>query len=239
MRFRAVHWAYQHHSAVFFLGLGFFSAVLISLLVLLGLHGQAPGIQLLIALLLLIPASQLSLEVMNYLVTRFLPPRALPKMDFKVSGIPEAYRTLVVVPTMLADLETIQAEAENLEIRYLANKEANLLFGLFTDYRDSSQAHCEADESLLQAAKRCIETLNQRYGGERFFLFHRQRKWSDSEQKFIGWERKRGKLEELNGLIDGTRPHEAERLVYVGDRDQLSNVRFVITLDSDTQLPHH
>ena len=73
---------------------------------------------------------------------------------------------------------------------------------------------------------------------ERFFLFHRERNWSESEQKFIGWERKRGKLEELNRLIDGTRPDEADRLVYVGDPDQLSNVRFVITLDSDTQLPH-
>ena len=93
-------------------------------------------------------------------------------------------------------------------------------------------------QSLLQAATQCIEALNQRHGGERFFLFHRERKWCESEQKFIGWERKRGKLEELNGLIDGTRPREAERLVYVGDPDQLSNVRFVITLDSDTQLPH-
>ena len=82
------------------------------------------------------------------------------------------------------------------------------------------------------------KALNQRYGGERFFLFHRDRSWSESEQKFIGWERKRGKLEELNRLIDGTRPEDAGRLVYVGDPDQLSNVRFVITLDSDTQLPH-
>ncbi len=97
---------------------------------------------------------------------------------------------------------------------------------------------CEADAALLQAATTCIQALNQRHGGERFFLFHRERKWCESEQKFIGWERKRGKLEELNGLIDGTRPREADRLVYVGDPDQLSNVRFVITLDSDTQLPH-
>ena len=122
---------------------------------------------------------------------------------------------------MLVDQETIQAEAEKLEIRYLANKEDNLLFGLFSDYVDATQAHCEADASLLQAATQCIEALNQRHGGERFFLFHRERKWSESEQKFIGWERKRGKLEELNGLIDGTRPREAERLVHVGDPDQL------------------
>ncbi len=178
-----------------------------------------PGIQFILALLLLIPASQLALEVMNYLVMRLFPPRTLPKMDFRVSGIPDACRTLVVVPMMLVDQETIKAEAEKLEIRYLANKEANLLFGLYSDYKDAAQAHCDADAALLQTATQCIEALNQRHGGERFFLFHRERKWCESEQKFIGWERKRGKLEELNDLIVGTRPREAERLVYVGDPD--------------------
>ena len=237
LRFRALHWTYRHHSSVYFTGVGFFSVALVSLLVLIGLHGETPGIQLFVALLMLIPASQLSLEVMNYLVMRLLPPRTLPKMDYRLSGIPDAYRTLVVVPVMLVDLETIKEEAEKLEIRYLANKENNLLFGLFSDYMDAPQVHCEADESLLQTAKVCIEALNHRYGGNRFFLFHRERKWSESEQKFIGWERKRGKLEELNGLISGTRPHEADRLLHVGNPDQLSNIRFVITLDSDTQLP--
>jgi len=236
-RFRVLQWVYRHHSAVYFLGLSFFSAVFISLIVLLGLRGQAPGIRLVIVLLLLIPVSQLALQVLNYLVMRLLPPRALPKMDFGVSGIPDAFRTLVVVPVLLGDAETIRAEVEKLEIRYLANKEGNLLFSLFTDYTDSDQAHREDDERLLQTVTESLEALNHRYGGERFFLFHRARTWSESEQKFIGWERKRGKIEELNRLIDGTRPEDATRLVYVGDPDHLSNVRFVITLDSDTQLP--
>ncbi|MGA2611431.1 MAG: glycosyl transferase, partial [Terriglobia bacterium] len=236
-RFRALQWVYRHHSAVYFLGLSFFFAVFISPIVLLGRRGQTPGIRLVIALLLLLPVSQLALEVLNYLVMRLLPPRALPKMDFQVSGIPDAFRTLVVVPVLLRDAETIRAEVEKLEIRYLANKEGNLLFSLFTDYTDSDEAHREDDERLLQTVTESLEALNHRYGGERFFLFHRDRRWSESEQKFIGWERKRGKIEELNRLIDGTRPEDAARLVYVGDPDHLSNVRFVITLDSDTQLP--
>ena len=99
---------------------------------------------------------------------------------------------------MLVDEETIRAEVEKLEIRYLANKEDNLLFSLFTDYTDSDQVQHEDDEQLLQTAIESIEALNHRYGGERFFLFHRERTWSESEQKFIGWERKRGRLEELN-----------------------------------------
>jgi cyclic beta-1,2-glucan synthetase len=237
-RFRAVQWIYRHHSAAYFLGIGFFAAVFISPIVLLGMRGQTAGIRLWLALLLLVPISQLSLEVMNYLVTRLLPPRTLPKMAFEDSGIPDEFRTLVVVPMLLVDAETIRAEAEKLELRYLANKEDNVLFGLFSDYADSKQAHGEEDEHLLQTAIEGIEALNNRYRGERFFLFHRERKWSESEQKFIGWERKRGKLEELNRLIDGTRPEDADRLAYVGDPDRLPDVRFVITLDSDTQLPH-
>ena len=189
-------------------------------------------------LLLLIPVSQLAIEVVNYLISRFLPPRPLPKMDFEISGIPDAFRTLVVVPMMLVNEETIRAEVEKLEIRYLANKEANLFFSLFTDYTDSATLSHEDDSRLLQTASACLGELNQRHGGDRFFLFHRERTWSESEQKFIGWERKRGKLEELNRLIDGTRPETAAPMVYVGDPDHLADVRFIITLDSDTQLPH-
>src|SRR5690606_29911351 len=92
VRFRALQWVRRHHSAVYFSGLGLFSAVFVSLIVGVGLRGQSPGIQLLIALLLLIPSSQLSLEIVNYLVTRLVPPHTLPKMDFEASGIPDTFR---------------------------------------------------------------------------------------------------------------------------------------------------
>lgn len=237
LRFRALHRAYCHPLAVYLLGLAFFSTVFIVLSVGLGLHAHSTGIQLLIAALLFIPVSQLAIEVLNTLIMRFFPSLALPKMDFRKSGIPDACRTLVVVPTILSDSETIKDDAEKLEIRYLANQDANLLFGLYSDFTDADAAHSAADAELLKHATECIETLNQRYGGDRFFLFHRQRTWCVSEQKFMGWERKRGKLEELNDLIVGTRPRQAERLVHVGDPNRLGDVRFVITLDSDTQLP--
>ncbi|MFH0799880.1 MAG: glucoamylase family protein [Pseudomonadota bacterium] len=236
--FRALRWAYRHHTAVYFLGLAFFSAIFIFLALRSGLCAPAFWMQCIAVMLLIVPASQLSLDVVNYLVKRLFPPRTLPKMDFKVPGIPDACRTLVVVPMMLTDPERVAAEVERLEIRYLANAEANVLFGLFSDYTDANEEHAPADESLLRIATQGIEALNQRHGGERFFLFHRERRWCDSEQGFIGWERKRGKLTELNGLIDGTRPPEAERLVHAGNPDRLGNVRFIITLDSDTQLPH-
>ncbi|MDR3629118.1 MAG: glucoamylase family protein [Desulfocapsaceae bacterium] len=243
-RYRLLAWIYGHHTAVYFCGIGGFFALFVFLAAHFALTpgfnpvARAPVVFAGLVLLLLIPVSQLAIEVANYLATRLLPPRPLPKMDFETSGIPDAFRTLVVVPMLLADTETVRAEVEKLEIRYLANKEANLLFSLFSDYADSAAPSREDDSHLLRTAREYMAALNQRHGGERFFLFHRERTWSKSEQKFIGWERKRGKLEELNRLIDGTRPENSPPLVHVGNSDHLTDVRFIITLDSDTQLPH-
>jgi cyclic beta-1,2-glucan synthetase len=242
-RHRFLAWIHVHHSAVYLGTIGLVFILFLSLITLFALPpffgptGQ-PAANFFALLLLALPLSQLAIEVTNYLITRLLPPRPLAKMDFADSGIPDNFRTLVVVPMMLSDRETVRSEVENLQIRYLANKENNLLFGLFSDFTDAETRSLKEDDNLLQEAKEQLEALNQRHGKERFFLFHRQRCWSESEQKFIGWERKRGKLEELNRLIDGTRPENSPPLVYVGNVDHLVNIRFIITLDSDTQLPH-
>ena len=243
-RYRTLAWLHRHHAAVYFLTICGFSTLFVFLIIVFAFipgNGQnlpSKAICLGLLLLLLIPVCQLAIEGVNYLITRLLPPRSLPKMNFEETGIPDAFRTLVVVPMMLVNEEMIQAEVEKLEIRYLANKETNLLFSLFTDYTDSATLSSDEDSPLLQAVIDSMTELNQRHGGKRFFLFHRQRTWSESEQVFIGWERKRGKLEELNQLIEGTRPETAPGLVYLGDPDHLTEVRFIITLDTDTQLPH-
>jgi len=237
--YRAHAWIYKHHAAVYACSIGGCTALFLLLAASVGSDRSVGSIGLTgLLLLLLLPLSQLAVDLVNYLVTRMLPPRTLPKMDFEDEGIPDEFRTLVVVPLLLTNAEGIAAEVEKLEIRYLANKEANLLFSLFTDYTDAVTLTRADDSRLLQTARECLEALNRRHGGGRFFLFHRERTWSESEQKFIGWERKRGKLEELNRLIDGTRPETAAPMVYVGEADRLADVRFVITLDSDTQLPH-
>jgi len=236
-RYRAFNRVYDNYQTVYFSGLSFFLAAVFSVFFS-ALGSGTPGSWALLGFFLLIPSSQLAQEAVNYLVISLLPPRALPKMDFRLSGIPDEYRTLVVVPMMLNDAGTIKAEAEKLEIRYLANKESNLFFALYSDYKDAAGAVCEEDEPLLEAAIRRIGELNERHGGQRFFLFHRRREWSETEEKYIGRERKRGKLEELNAFLAGARPEAAGRLVYAGDESRLSGVRFVITLDSDTQLPH-
>lgn len=237
VRFRLMHWMYRHHAGLYFGSLAILLLAGVSLPALLCMQAGAPGVGLLLAFLLLIPASQFAVEVVHFMVLWLLPPRTLAKMDYKTSGIPDAYRTLVVVPVILTEPGAVREEVERLEIRYLANKEDNILFALLTDFMDAPEMHLPSDTPLLQTAKSSIEGLIERHGRGRFFLIHRERTWCESEQRYIGWERKRGKLEELNGLIDGTRPSGAPGLVHAGDPEQLSDVRFVITLDSDTQLP--
>jgi cyclic beta-1,2-glucan synthetase len=236
--YRALHWA-EHHAALLYIGGVTVITVLVEAsLLTLGLAWKDAPLALgLIGLLALLPVSQLAVQVVNYLVTRLIPPRTLPKMSFQTIGIPDAFRTLVVVPLLLADEASIHEEVEKLEVRYLANPDGNLIFSLFSDLPDAPQAHLDEDTRLLQAAIEGIESLNRQHGANRFYLFHREREWCESEGSFIGWERKRGKLDELNRLLCGEPPRRDHGIVRVGDPDQLQNIRYVITLDSDTQLP--
>ncbi|MDH5275328.1 MAG: glycosyl transferase, partial [Gammaproteobacteria bacterium] len=189
-----------------------------------------------VAVLLLLPASELAVQTLNFLVTRLLPPRVLPKMSFREEGIPDECRTLVVVPMMLTTPDAIRKEVERLEIRFIGNPDPNLRFALISDFADAPRPHMPEDTEYLDIVARGIGALNRRHGPGRFFLFHRKREWSESERRWIGWERKRGKLEQLNRLLMGESAPELEEILCVGERAQLAGVRFVITLDSDTQL---
>ncbi len=198
----------------------------------------APGVAVLAAAALLLVASQLAVTLVNGAASRLTLPRSLPRMDF-AHGIPPESRTLVVVPTMLGSAQGIDALAEALEVRFLANRDAQLRFALLTDLRDAAQASSPADLPLLQQARERIEQLNAKYGGagtagDRFFLLHRARLWNPREGVWMGHERKRGKLADLNALLRGGPDRFS---LIVGDRAQLAGVRYVITLDTDTQLP--
>src|SRR5881398_2443187 len=190
----------------------------------------------LLGFLLLLPASELAALAVNYFVTSLLPPQVLPKMSFKKEGIPDDCRTLVVVPLLLTTPDAIQSELNRLEIRYLGNTDANLRFSLLTDFADAPRQSMPEDKEYIDIVARGIEELNRRYGAGRFFLFHRGRSWSESEQRWIGWERKRGKIEQLNRFLIGESAPELEGFLRAGDRAQLEGIRFVITLDADTQL---
>ncbi len=185
----------------------------------------------------LIGASQFALILVNRLATMLLVPSALPSMDFS-KGIPATYRTLVVVPTMLRDSATADALVEALEVRFLANRDPAVHFGLLTDFIDAADEVIPADAALLQAAASAIGSLNAKYtndSGDIFFLFHRPRRWNERERVWMGYERKRGKLGDLNVLLrNGERGNFS---LIVGDTGILSAVKYVVTLDADTQLP--
>jgi cyclic beta-1,2-glucan synthetase len=208
------------------------------------IHAQELGLStkylVLFSLLAIVPASDLAIALINRVVTDLLGPRPLPRMEFR-AGVPADFRTIVVVPTLLTSQEFIKEQVERLEIHYLANQDGDLRFALLSDWADAPSENEPGDEELLAAGYEGISALNQRYGpvnggGNRFFLFHRKRLWNESEQKWMGWERKRGKLHELNQFLRGS---AVTSFIAVGGQtpEIVPGVRYVITLDADTRLP--
>ena len=186
-------------------------------------------------LLLILPMTQAAVDFMNNLTSYLLAPRVLPKLDFS-EGVPADCVTLVAVPTLLLNDKQVRQLVTDLEIRFLANRGENLYFALVTDGPDSDQQEDERDR-LVEVAVGLIHELNTRYGSEQrtpFYLFHRHRKYNPSEGRWMGWERKRGKLLDLNQLMRGGYDSFP---VKVGNLAVLPSMKYVITLDSDTQLP--
>ncbi|MDQ5872942.1 MAG: glycosyl transferase, partial [Acidobacteriota bacterium] len=193
-----------------------------------------------LALLALIPASDVAVAIVNRDVTELVGPRRLPKLEF-AKGIPEELDTLVVVPALLTSKSEVRELAERLEVHYLSNSDRGLRFALLSDWADSAEESTPEDEPLYVAASEAIGELNDRHGrlsdGARRFLFlHRRRLWNVRESKWIGWERKRGKLHELDRLLRGGEPTTFFP-VDASDRAALGRVRYVLTLDADTRLP--
>ena len=200
-------------------------------------HHYHPVVTSILFLLLMFPASEIATQIVNWIATLVLPPRVLPKMSFEETGIPNEFKTLVVVPVMLLTPESIAHEIELLEVRYLANTDPNLLFALLSDYSDAKEHSMPEDSERLDVARRGIESLDSRYGPNKFFLFHREREWSDDQMVWMGYERKRGKLEDLNRYLMGASRSEVKDFLRFGSPDSLTGTRFIITLDADTQLP--
>ena len=185
----------------------------------------------------LLPATILSIAILHWLVARLTTPRLLPMMDFR-KGIPTDCPTCVAVPIIVKRTEEIPAIIEQLEIRFLSNRDPMLRFVLLSDYADAPSEHLEHDGEIKEALIGAVRALNQRYAGENgdpFFLLHRPRLYNPSEGCWMGWERKRGKLEQFNALLlDGT---ETDFAFHEGEISLLRGTRFVITLDADTALP--
>ncbi len=246
---RAVRWAFKHATLVYLGSIGVLTVAII--LFVLGLVAQLDArgwVLALTALVMLLPASVLAVSAVNWTVTVEVKPHALPKLEFK-HGIPPEHRTLVVVPALLSTQSGIEYLLDRLEQRFLTNRDENLYFALLTDFGDAPSQHRPEDEVLLDAATRGIQALNARYApgtaedsaesagasGNRFFLLHRERRWNPVAGVWMGWERKRGKLIELNRLLRGA--DDTSYTTLIGDRALLREIKYVITLDADTELP--
>jgi cyclic beta-1,2-glucan synthetase len=199
--------------------------------------GVPPGGLIALVLPLGLAASQIAVALLNWISGLLVKPRLLPRLDFH-HGISADCATMVVVPTLLGSAEAVARLLETIEIHYLSNRDAHLRFALLTDFPDALQEEQPDDAALLAAVAGGIEQLNQRYAADRpsiFMLFHRPRRWNAAEGRWMGYERKRGKITEFNAFLRGG-AREAFSTV-VGDRSLLNAVRFVITLDTDTRLP--
>jgi cellobiose phosphorylase len=193
-------------------------------------------------ILALLCTSQLAAALVDWAATLLASPHLLPRMDFS-EGIPPQSRTLVVIPTMLASAPAIADLLEGLEVRYLANQDENLRFALLTDLLDAREETLPVDEALVSLAKGGIEELNGKYGGPSggpnigpFLLFHRPRRFNPREGIWMGYERKRGKLAALNAFLRRGNAQSDFALV-VGNTAEISQTKYVITLDTDTRLP--
>jgi cyclic beta-1,2-glucan synthetase len=234
-------WYLAHPTFTYLSRMSFVSLIILSGLLAYGYFSGGSFLQLLLVALL---GCGLALEValieVEWNITHRVPPRTLPRMDFS-EGIPAEYRTMVVIPTLLANADDIDPMLQDVELHYLCNPDPQLRFALLTDFIDAPAQFMPDDEKLLGLLKTRIENLNQKYAPAvigrtaPFYVFHRERKWNPSEGVWMGWERKRGKLAEFNYmLLYGGR---TSYLLQVGDLSILNTIKYVITLDADTSLP--
>jgi cyclic beta-1,2-glucan synthetase len=215
------------------------TTVLVSGLAALAYEGVSGWAILMFAIAGAIPASDVAMAIVNRAVAYQVGAKVLPGLELR-EGVPHDLRAIVVIPSMLTNETEIDRLVEQMEVHYLSNRDDNLHFALLSDWRDSPTEHATGDDALLDQAAAGVERLNEMYGpanaGPRFFLLHRRRLWNGSQGHWMGWERKRGKLHELNRLIGGA---TGTTFMPIGKRDPElpSGIRFVITLDSDTRLP--
>ncbi len=202
-----------------------------------GQAGGMPSVQFLVALLMLLPASDLAIACVHRAVVLVVGPRRLPRLDYS-EGVPDTARTMVIIPTMLTSSAGVDTLLEHVEVLALGNLDPCVHVAILSDFADADTGAAPDDEAILERAQSGIEALNFKYAaehGSRFYLFHRARQWNALQQAWIGWERKRGKIEEFNRLLRGAT--DTSFSTQVGDLTILPSVRYCITLDSDTRLP--
>jgi len=228
----------RNHPNVVFIGGVLLVTLLTTMAVVLLIESDARRMLWLVFVFAFLPAFDIAVGVLNQFVNTWLPPTVLPRLDLHEHGVSAEYRTAVVVPTLFASVDDVREALENLEVQFLANREANLHFALLSDFTDAATEVQPSDAEIVAAALEGVRALNERHSlnePDVFHLLHRPRRWSATDRIWMGWERKRGKLAEFNRLVRGGAPDAFS--VISGDLTVLRTVRYVITLDADTVLP--
>ncbi|TAN05872.1 MAG: cyclic beta 1-2 glucan synthetase [Rhodanobacteraceae bacterium] len=228
----------QRWPATTYIGAVLGLSLIVTALALTGWYQLPVAWDVILLIALFVAASQPAVALVNWLLGLLVPAQLLPRMSF-AGGIPDDCRTLVVVPWLLGSEAALAEQLAALEIRYLGNRDPNLRYGLLTDFPDAPQRDLPEDVARLRAATLGIDRLNAKYplaGSTRFYLFHRPREWNARQLVWMGFERKRGKLGDLNRVLRGARPERYFSAI-VGRLDALQSTRYVITLDADTRLP--
>ncbi len=232
---RLRRWLFHHATSVYLTAVG---AGALTAIAVVSAYALAAGGGLLavvaVWILAAIPALTAGVGATNWIITHTAPPRILPKLDLQ-HGIPPSCRTALVIPALIETEDDIDELVEQLEQHHLRNPDPELIYGLLTDFVDASQETEAGDEHLLQYAAAAIETINGRAERAPFFLLHRRRQWNPAQQRWMGWERKRGKLHEFNRLIRGAA--DTSYTWCFGNLNSPESIRYVITLDADTVLP--
>ncbi|MGE0705703.1 MAG: hypothetical protein AB7P22_17410, partial [Vicinamibacterales bacterium] len=229
------------HATIGYLGsiaAGTAALITAALLFVYGQGWSAPLLLALVALLIVLPATELTIQFVQRIVSYLIPPRRLPRLEF--DQIPASARTMVIVPTILNSVERVAELMAHLEVQAIGNLDSHVHFAFLSDFPDAPAETTPQDAEIVEAARAGIDALNAKYAGEagsRFHLFHRRRQWNEREGLWMGWERKRGKIEEFNRLLRGAT--DTSFSTQVGDVSILQEVRYCITLDSDTRLPRN
>ncbi|NSW91494.1 MAG: glycosyl transferase [Firmicutes bacterium] len=198
---------------------------------------QSIFLTLLSAFVVIIPASEIAIALVNFAVSHICSPSLLPKLELK-DGIPQEHSTMVIVPTLLPNEKRVNDLLEQLEVHYLANKEKNIYFALVGDFKDAASKNLPEDEKIIEAAIKGIKELNKRYGEEGkdiFYYFHRERQYNPVQKRWMGWERKRGAIIEVNDLLRGSSGTSYN--VISCEFSDIPRIKYVITLDADTRMP--
>lgn len=185
----------------------------------------------------LIPSSEIAIQIVQYILNKMVRPKLIPKINF-LDGIDENHKTIVVIPTIIKTKEKVKEMMEKLERYYIANKSENLYFALLADCCESSKENETFDEEVIKEGIKITDELNKKYLSEKNLLFnfiYRKRIWNSNESKYLGWERKRGLLNQFNEYILGNIENPF-RISTIKEIEEFKDIKYVITLDADTDL---